>query len=53
MVRQYTGLNMSKQQIVGRLNDLSHYVLYFPGEHTKQLVYDEIIEILDQIKVLE
>jgi hypothetical protein len=32
------------------LNDLNHYLLYFPEENPKQLDQDEIIEILDQAK---
>jgi hypothetical protein len=44
------GLNASVQQFVVRLNDLNHYLLYFPEENPKQLDQDEIIEILDQAK---
>jgi hypothetical protein len=43
-------LNTSVQQFVERLNDLNHYLLYFPEENPKQLDQDEIIEILDQAK---
>jgi hypothetical protein len=35
-----------------QLNDLSHYLLYFPEEEPKQLDHDEIIENLDQAKAL-
>jgi hypothetical protein len=45
------GLNTSVQQFVERLNDLNHYLLYFPEGITKQLDQGEIIEILDQVKV--
>jgi hypothetical protein len=44
------GLNTSVQQFVERLNDLNHYLLYFPEENPKHLHQDEIIEILDQAK---
>jgi hypothetical protein len=44
----YIGLNTSIQQFVEKLNDLNHYLLYFPEEHPKQLDQDEIIEILHQ-----
>jgi hypothetical protein len=44
------GLNTSVQKLVGRLNDLNSYLLYFPEENSKQLDQDEIIEILDQAK---
>jgi hypothetical protein len=40
----YMGLNTSVQQFVERLNDLNHYLLYFPEENPKQLDQDEIIE---------
>jgi hypothetical protein len=43
-------LNTSLQQFVERLNDLNHYLLYFPEENPKQLDQDEIIEISDQAK---
>jgi hypothetical protein len=46
----YMGLNTTVQQFVERLNDLNHYLLYFPEENPKQLDQDEIIEILDQAK---
>jgi hypothetical protein len=46
----YMGLNMSVQQFVVSLNDLNHYLLYFPEENPKQLDQDEIIEILHQAK---
>jgi hypothetical protein len=46
----YMGLNTSVQQFVERLNDLNHYLLYFPEENPKQLDQVEIIEILDQVK---
>jgi hypothetical protein len=46
------GLNTSVQQFVERLNDLIRYLLYFPEENPKQLDQDEIIEILDQAKVI-
>jgi hypothetical protein len=49
----YMGLNLSVQQFVERLNDLNHYLLYFPEESPKQLDQDEIIEILDQVKAPE
>jgi hypothetical protein len=32
------------------LNELNHYLLYFPEENPKQLDQDEIIDILDQAK---
>jgi hypothetical protein len=48
----YIGLNTSVQQLVERLNDLNCYLLHFPEENSKQLDQDEIIEILDQAKVL-
>jgi hypothetical protein len=41
------------KQFVERLNELNHYLLYFPEENPKQLDQDEIIEILDQSKALE
>jgi hypothetical protein len=44
------GLNASVQIFLERLNDLIHYLLYFPEEHPKHLYHDEIIEILDQSK---
>jgi hypothetical protein len=47
------GLNTSVQKFVERLNDLIHYLLYFPEEKPKQLDQDEIIEILDQAKAPE
>jgi hypothetical protein len=43
----------SVQQFVQRLNDLNHYLLYFPEENPKQLDQDEIIEIFDQAKAPE
>jgi hypothetical protein len=46
-------LNKSIQQFVEGLNDLNHYLLYFPEENPKQLDQDEIIEILDQTKAPE
>jgi hypothetical protein len=46
-------LNASVQQFVERLNDLNRSLLYFPGESTKQLDQDKIIEILDQAKALD
>jgi hypothetical protein len=49
----YMGLNTSVQKFVERLNDLNHYLLYFPEENPKQLDQDEIIEILDQAKAPE
>jgi hypothetical protein len=49
----YMGLTTSVQQFVDRLNDLNHYLLYFPEENPKQLDQDEIIEILDQAKAPE
>jgi hypothetical protein len=36
--------------ICRELNDLNHYLLYFPDKNPKQLDQDEIIEILDQAK---
>jgi hypothetical protein len=33
----YMGLNTFIQQFVERLNDLNHYLLYFPEENPKQL----------------
>jgi hypothetical protein len=44
------GLNMTVDQFVERLNDLNHFLFYFPEENPKQLDQDEIIEILDQGK---
>jgi hypothetical protein len=49
----YMCLNISVQQFVERLNDLNHYLLYFPEENPKQLDQDEIIEILDQAKAVD
>jgi hypothetical protein len=49
----YMAFNTSIQQFVERLNDLNHYLLYFPEENPKQLDQDEIIEILDQAKAPE
>jgi hypothetical protein len=49
----YIGLNTSVQQFVERLNDLNHYLFYFPEENPKHLDQDEIIEILDQAKALD
>jgi hypothetical protein len=46
----YMGFNTSVQQFVERLNDFSHYLLYFPEENPKQLDQDEIIETLHQDK---
>jgi hypothetical protein len=46
-------LNTSVQQVVVRLIDLNHYLLYFTEENPKQLDQDEIIEILDQAKASE
>jgi hypothetical protein len=54
-MRQPNGLHMvlntSVQQFVERLNDLNHYLLFFPEVSPKQLYQDEIIEILDQAKI--
>jgi hypothetical protein len=47
------GLKTSVQQFIERLNDLNRYRLYFPEENPKQLDQDEIIEILDQAKVVD
>jgi hypothetical protein len=47
------GLNTSVQQYVERLNELNHYLLYFPEENPKQLDQNVIIEILDQDKAPE
>jgi hypothetical protein len=47
------GLNTSVQQFVERLNDINHYLLYFPVDNLKQLDQDEIIEILDQAKAMD
>jgi hypothetical protein len=33
-----------------RLNDFQSYSFYFPEDHPKQLVQNEIFEILDQVK---
>jgi hypothetical protein len=46
------GLNSPIHQFVERLNDLNHYLLYFPEENSKPLDQDEMIEILDQAKEL-
>jgi hypothetical protein len=46
-------LHMLVQKFVERLNDLDHYLLYFPQEFPKQLNQNEIIEILDQAKARE
>jgi hypothetical protein len=35
--------NTSVLKFVERLNDLNHYLLYFPEENPKQLDQDEII----------
>jgi hypothetical protein len=48
----YMGLNTSVQQFVESLNDLNHYLLYFPKENPMQVNQDEIIEILDQAKAV-
>jgi hypothetical protein len=47
------GLNTSVQQFLEKLNDLNHYLLYFPEENPKQLDQDEIIEILHQAKAMD
>jgi hypothetical protein len=44
------GLDTSLQQFLESLNDLNHYLLYFPEENPKQLDQDEII---DQAKAPE
>ena len=49
----FMGPSTSVQQFVERLNDLNHYLLYFPEESPKQLDQDEIIEILHQAKAPE
>jgi hypothetical protein len=41
------------QHFVESLNDLNHYLLYFPEQNPKQLDQDEIIEILDQAKAMD
>jgi hypothetical protein len=43
-------LNIPVPQFLGRLNELNHYLLYYPEGNPKQLDQDEIIEILDQTK---
>jgi hypothetical protein len=50
----YMGLNTSVKQFLERqrLNGLNCYLLYFLVEYPKQLDQDEIIEILDQDKVM-
>jgi hypothetical protein len=50
----YMGRNTSVHQFVERqrLNDLNRYLLYFLEEDINQLDQDEIIEILDQDKVM-
>jgi hypothetical protein len=35
------------------LNNLNHFLLYFPEENPNQLDQDEIIEILDQAKAMD
>jgi hypothetical protein len=40
-------------EFVEVLNDLKHYLIYFPEENLKQLDQAEIIEILDQTKAPE
>jgi hypothetical protein len=47
------GPKVSVQQFVERLNEISRYILHFPGEFPLQLDQDEIIEILDQAKSSE
>jgi hypothetical protein len=47
------GLNTYVQQFVERLNNLNHYLMYFPEENPKQLDQDEIIESLDKAKAPE
>jgi hypothetical protein len=49
------GLDTSVQQFLEsqRLNDLSRYLLYIPGENPKQLDQDGIIEISDQAKAMD
>jgi hypothetical protein len=49
----YIALNTSLQQFVENLNDLNHYLLYFPEENPKHLHQDEILEISDQAKAPE
>jgi hypothetical protein len=49
----YMGINTSVQQFVERLNDLNHYLLYFPEDNPKKLDQDEIIEILNQVKAMD
>jgi hypothetical protein len=44
------GPNITVQQFVERLNELNHYLLFFPEECSTPLTQDEIIEILDQAK---
>jgi hypothetical protein len=46
----YMGLNTSVKQLIEKLNDRNHYLLYFPEENPKQLDQDEIIEVLDLAK---
>jgi hypothetical protein len=46
----YLCLNTSVQQFVERLNNLNRYLLYFLEENLKQLVQDEIINNLHQVK---
>jgi hypothetical protein len=49
----FMGFNTSVQPFVERLNDLNRYLSYFPEEHLKQLDQDEIVEILDQAKIMD
>jgi hypothetical protein len=46
----FMGPNTTVQQFVERLNELNHYLLFFPEECPMPLTQDEIIEILDQAK---
>jgi hypothetical protein len=41
------------QHFVESLNDLNHYLLYFPEENPKKLDQDEIIKILDQANSMD
>jgi hypothetical protein len=46
----FLGPNTMVQQFVERLNELNHYLLFFPQEYPTPLTQDEIIEIFYQAK---
>jgi hypothetical protein len=47
------GLNKFVQQFKERLNEIYHYLLYFPEENSKQSDQDDIIENSDQTKAMD